>query len=490
MGDIEFQEIQDQLTPDQQIETDWYGGAFTLPRTTKKVLLVGASANYNNQVRQMHGVAQAITDYGEGSPLATMVEKFLKVPSATKVPLYCMSIAAGSGSATVAITLATNASSAGVFRLWLAGRRFEVGVASGDTPTEIADAMVLEVNAKKYNLPVGITAAIGVITVTAVTAGAAGNTIRVQTELTFTGTTSDVEDAPLAGGTTDTDPATALAGVESERYDLPVIHSEDTTAQASLEAHCIAMSAPSEKKWCVGICASVGTGATAQAYADTEDSYRLQIVRLEQSSEPVWEIAAIFAALRATRDPRQPLSDAECVGLSLPYDSTKWPTESEIESDLTEGVVTLKCQRQGSKVLVSRSVVSRHGASLSGNEARDSMIVEKSDYVDLTVLNAFSPYKSKNLKTASPAGRPSTITPVRALGILARALKMLDAQDYIQGVQTALDADEIFVQTNSTNPDRLDMGFPFNPTRHMHLLAGKKTYVLSNATITVGESTF
>jgi len=270
MGDIEFQEIQDQLTPDQQIETDWYGGAFTLPRTTKKVLLVGGSANYNNTVRQMHGVAQAVTDYGEGSSLAGMVEKFLKVPGASKIPLYTMSIAAGSGSATLDVTLTTTATSAGVFRLWLAGRRFEVGVATDDTPTVIADAMVAEVNAKKYNLPVGITAAVGVLTITATEAGAAGNTIRVQTELTCTGTTSDVEDAPLASGTTDTDPSTALAGVESERYHIIAIHSEDTTAQASLEAHCTSMSAPAEKKWCMGICASVGTGATAQAYADTE----------------------------------------------------------------------------------------------------------------------------------------------------------------------------------------------------------------------------
>jgi phage tail sheath gpL-like len=490
MGDIEFQEIQDQLTPDQQVETDWVGGAFTLPRTTKRVLLVGASANYNNVVRQMHSVAQAVTDYGEGSPLAGMVQAFLKVPGAGKVPLYCLSIAAGTGTATKDVTLTTTATSAGVFRMWLAGRRFEVGVATGDTPTEIADAMVLEVDAKKYNLPVGITAALGVITVNAVTAGAAGNTVRVQTELTCGGTTSDTEDAPLASGTTDTDPATALAGVENERYHLIVIHSEDTTAQASLELHCTTMSQPVNKKACIGICASVGTGATAQGYADTEDSYRLQIVRLEQANEPVWEVAAWFAGQRAVRDPRQALADATAPGLTLPYDATKWPTESEIESDLTEGVVTLKCQRQGAKVMVTRSVVSRHGASLSGNEARDSMIIERSDYVDETVLQAFNPYKSRNLKTASPAGRPSTITPTRALGILARALKLLDVEDYVQGVQTDLDNEDVFAQTNSSNPDRLDFGFPFRPTRHMHFAAFKKTYVLANNDASLESGTF
>lgn len=487
---IEFETIQDQLTPDQQVETDWYGGAFTLPRATKKVLLVGASANYNSQVRQMHGVSQAVTDYGEGSPLAGMVEKFLKVPGASKVPLYCMSVAAGSGTATDDLTLTGNATSAGVFRLTLAGKRFEVGVANGDTPTDVADAMVAEVNAKKYNLPVGVTAAIGVLTISAVTAGAAGNTIRFQTELTCTGMTADIEDGPLSSGTTDSDPATPLAGIANERFHLIVIHSEDTTAQASLEAHCTSVSQPSEKLWCMGICASVGTGATAQGYADTEDAYRLQIVRLEQANEPVWAVAAVFAALRAVRDPRQALADAVCTGLTPPYDSTKWPTESEIESDLTEGVVTLKVQRQGSRVMVSRSVVSRHGGSLSGNEARDSMIIERSDYVDETVLQAFAPYKSKNLKTASPAGRPSTVTPNRAKGVLARALKLLDSEDYIQGVQTALDNGEIFISTNASNPDRLDFGFPFAPTRHMHFAAFKKTYQLVNNEIVVGQSEF
>ncbi len=78
MAEIEFTQILDQKKPAVMAETDWFGGANGLPDSSKKLVLLGASANFNNTLREVTSIAKGITDYVEGSPMACMIEAALK----------------------------------------------------------------------------------------------------------------------------------------------------------------------------------------------------------------------------------------------------------------------------------------------------------------------------------------------------------------------------------------------------------------------------
>lgn len=484
MAEIAFLEILDQKLPDVQAEVDWRGGVSGLPSLTKRLLLVGASANHGGEIRRQTSVSGGIADYGEGSPLAGMIEAALKTSS--KIELYAMSVAAGATQPTLNATFAGTSTAAGAINIWAAGRLFQIGVATGVGFAALATAIIAQVTRDAYNLPVGATAgAAGVVQWDAVLTGLCGNSIRIRIDCSAVpGITVDVGagavaigDAPLAGGTTDISPAVALAAIQGDqRFHLICLGSESTANITALTTHMELMATPAHQKWGMGIVATVGGSAGAQAIANTEDSKRMQIFSLPTSPQPVWEVAAAFAALRASKDPRQELDDLELTWLSPTVDATTWPTNPELESDLDEGVTPAKFVRQGNKVLVARSIHSEHTAGAAVEKAWDTSIVEKADYYRETLISYFAKYKGATLKSASPAGRSGTLTPAKAVAVMLGAAMKLDTGDFLQGVKTDNKAGLFVAQVNATNPDRLDLGAPFRPSRSAHFIAIQVTY--------------
>lgn len=80
--------------------------------------------------------------------------------------------------ATGTITFTTNATSSGTYYFSIGGDVITVSVASGDTPTEIGDALVAAITAKP-NLAVSAANVTGVVTLTAKNLGVNGNAIRI-----------------------------------------------------------------------------------------------------------------------------------------------------------------------------------------------------------------------------------------------------------------------------------------------------------------------
>lgn len=474
---INFQQIIDQYLPATQIETDWVGGMDGLASGTKKILFLSpklsAGTAVTGQVYQLTSPSIAKTLFGDGSRMAGMVEKAFNVSPMLRI--YGMAYAEGTTAATATITLATNASSSGVLRLWCAGRFVQVPIASADTPTAVGDDLVAAI-AQLPNRPFTAANNAGVVTLTARTLGTAGNTLRLRTEITCTGMTATQGGVggAFASGATEASPATQLAGIENERFHLIVLDTSDATAATALSTHVVKVSGVVAQKWCMGIVAFTGTDANAQTLAGNLDEYRMQVVHLENSDYPVWEIAAVFAAVRGMHDARHSCAGLEMVGIRSQIDSTKWLTANQANTNIEEGVTPLLATREG-RVYIARSVTTRQTAPIS---FRDHRIIEISDYVDECVLDAFKPIQSAVLKSASPAGRPDTITPGRATARLNAKLLQLDREDYIQGVEDAIKAGKNFAEVNVTNPDRLDLAFDFKPTRAAHGIMLRKTFTL------------
>lgn len=484
MSDIEFDTIIDQLTPDVQIETDWNSGAAGLANEKKTLLLMGQCLSTGSigvptgsgvkTPQRITSTARAIALFGKGSTLAVMCEYALK--AAPRATIYAVPYKAGTTpvAATGTVTLATNASSSGELRVWIMGERFSCGIASADTPTVVGDAIAAAINAHP-NLPVTAGNAAGTITLTARNAGIEQNTITYRSEITCTGMTTTDTGSVFTGGTVAGDPTTQLAAMTATRYHVIGIETNDATALGVLQTHVEAGCAPSEKRWGYGIAASNGDASAAQTLGNALDSYRMQVLWQESADRPCYVQAAVFAAVRALYGCKTSLDNHDLPGLLAQYAEDAWPNAGDIETALEEGLVPVKPLRNG-RCQVVRSVHTRQTTPLS---YRDHTIAEKSDYTDESIIDGFTPMVGKVLKTASPPGQPSTITPDRATAKLARILKALDKQDVLQGVEAAVAAGEVKAAVNSVTVTRLDCAFPFYPTQTAHTIMMRKTYTTS-----------
>lgn len=478
---IDFDVIVPQYTPDVQIETDWTGGLTGLPRDVKKLLLLGyktsAGSATAGQVKRFGGLTEAIGYWGKGSHLACMAEKALAI--APRSPLYGVSYAEGGAATAAAGTIAitgTKATVAGTFVFYIAGKRFQVGVAVDDTPTLVGDAIAAAVNGHA-NCPVTAVNVTGTVTMTARNLGPMGNAIKMRGEATvgcagLTFTTA----AALSTGATEGDPTTVLAGIESDRFHLVAINTTDSTTLGKLKTDREKQSGVAVKKWGLGIAACVDTKANAETLRNAVESYRMQIVWHQASEVPPWEIAAAFGALRATKAANRSLDDLTLAGVTPQYDETKWPTSGDIEEVLELGIVPLRCMREGT-VQVVRSVI-----AVDAGSYLDHNPIEISDYADEYLINLFvAQAKGKPLKVGSSPGTPTTITPARAAAIMNRALYKLDKADYLQGVESAVKAGYNVAEVNGTDPNRLDCAWQFWPIAFAHFIAMRKTYVVSGS---------
>jgi phage tail sheath gpL-like len=480
---IDFTEILPQNTPDVQVETDWTSGSAGLPNDNKTLLLMGQQlatgslavpTGSNVQVpRRITSTSQAIGLYGKGSNLAVMCEYALK--AAPRATIYAVAYKAGStpGAAAQTVTLASNASGSGELKVWIMGELFRTGIASGDTPTIVGDAIEAAINGHP-NLPVTAANAAGTVTVTARTPGLEGNSIAIRSEITGGITMTSTDGAAyLASGTVAGDPSDQLAAIVGDRYHLIAIETADSTELAKLKSHQETASTPAQKRWGLGIAGIVDTAANAQTLGNALDSYRMQVVWQEASDRPNYVLAAAFAGLRANYGPKESLDSAVLPNIPAPYDESGWPNAGDVETNVTEGLVVLRPIRANGTSQIVRSVITRQTTPLT---YRDHTIAEKSDYTDLAVIDGFSPFVGKVLKSASPPGLSGTITPRRAEAKLGRILRALDREDILQGVATAIAAGRVQAEINATEPTRLDCAFPYFPTQTAHTIMMRKTY--------------
>lgn len=479
---IDFQQILPQLTPDVQVETDWAGGRTGLAIDQKKLLLLGYMTTGTGVAGQVYSItsrAQGIALFGKGSDLACMIEMALSI--APMAPIYAVAYAedGGGAQATANVVLATTATAPGTLVVIIAGRRFQVGIAKSDTPTVVGEALAAAVNGHP-NCPVAAVNTTGTVAITARNKGTGGNSIRLSGYITSCGMTATIP-AVLASGLTDGTPATALAGVEGDRYHLIALNTQDVVNVPLLVTDREKQSGVAVKKWGLGIVGCTGTRGTAETLQGTSGvpSYRLQLVWHAECPRPCFELAAAFAALRATKRANVSLDDVVLPGFTPAVDETKWPNAAEIEAALRSGLTPLRPMRDGTMQVV-RSVIAKTQASVP--YYIDHMTIEISDYCDEFIIRLLTERaKGKRLKTASPPGSPSTMTPARITAILNEGLYLLDKDDYIQGVQDAIKKGLDFTVINSVDPNRTDSGLRFWPVAFAHFCAVKKNYVTADA---------
>lgn len=279
-----------------------------------KLILVGQyNSGYtptDNTPQLLDSAAQALTLYGPGSMLHLMAKRAFE--QAPNVPIYALPVAdAGGGTdAAGSVVVSGTATSAGTISLFIAGKKIQVSVASGDTANTVASAIRAAITADTH-LPVLSGGSTGTVSVTAKNAGTLGNGIKIYKDLDYgdsalepAGITLTI--AQLTGGATDPDITTALANLGGTWYTAIACPYTDATNVPALEAAAEVRAAAGVKMPFLGVIGYTGTRSDFVVAVTARNSKFVSWVPVEAS--PTWSaaITACAAALYVARQSTQP----------------------------------------------------------------------------------------------------------------------------------------------------------------------------------------
>ena len=197
------------------------------------------------------GLGDAQAQFGPGSILASMVERYRALDGYGELWALPMADAGGATAATGTIAYTGTATANGTIPLYVNGHKIQVPVASGDTASVIATSTAAAINAwsSPGGNPLSVTAAAstGTVTLTARNKGTLGNQGTIL--LSFAGTAAG-EGTPgttnvagvtavitgFASGATDPTVATALANLPDQPFDFICCPYNDTTSLDAIKA--------------------------------------------------------------------------------------------------------------------------------------------------------------------------------------------------------------------------------------------------------------
>jgi phage tail sheath gpL-like len=519
-------------TPGVYLSVILGGAATSAGAAAKKILLVGnkitttltntapsfsvaAGTQANASPAFIASADDAVTYFGRGSELHRMAKRvFEQYPDA--LVYGCAVAESGGNRATVVCTFATNASAAYSIRCRIAGRTFDVPVASGDTPTVIATAVANAI-LDESDLPVTAQFALGVLTISAKHPGPRGNALYArlsfvdsagrETLITSSSTSSGAGTTGtmsggsaegglylFTGGTTADDVTNALAAIASTKYDRIVSAVRDATNVDLIAAHVDSLAAVTSQKrqqWVIG---SVDTLANATTLATGRNDSRGQIAWHYNSPVPAEEVAAQVAAARLigdsfaggslvgeASDPAANLDGLLLKSIPTQHDVADRPTDTEIESALNNGLTVLA--PSGAFTSVARSVTTRSLDALSNPSysVLDTSNVTIIDHVaddlqsDLATVYAGCKLASDSAD-GEPPDAPRVVTPSMIRGRIHYKLKGYESASIIRDVDANLS--NLQVEEDGNVAGRVNAEIPCEPIPGLHVLGGNVRQVV------------
>lgn len=293
-----------------------------LPILEYAVLLIGqklatGTADADTPVR-VTSVKAAKALFGTGSMLARMVEAYMTVDEYTA--LYCLPVADNDSGAAAAgtVTVTGAATAAGTLNFHVGGERVQVGVASGDSLSDIAADLADSVNAST-SLPVTASATGAVVTVTARHKGELGNSIDLRHSYLEGETLPDGVDltiVKMTGGTGNPDlssisSGTGLASLPDTWWQIWISPYTDTANLNEIHTEITDRYGPDRELWAVHVTAMrdtfnnlVAKGAQyPQKFRSAISEASDTISGVEINAAQAGAIAAYYLAV----DPARPL---------------------------------------------------------------------------------------------------------------------------------------------------------------------------------------
>lgn len=245
----------------------------------------------------MTSVADAVSLFGDGSEMTRMVKRFMDVNKST--PLYAVAVSESSGAqADGYVELTTTATGSATLRIFVCDEFVDTGIVTGDTPTEIAENAVININGKS-SWPVTASSAAGLITLTAKNAGLRGNDIRYFAQIlpsNISTTVTPVASTKLTQGTVSDDNTAALATILGRRFYYCISAASDQTQLGDWLTQIQSEALPTNGRRMRLFASSVDTLANSITLSTALNSERAEVVWLQNADQKPSGLAANQAA--------------------------------------------------------------------------------------------------------------------------------------------------------------------------------------------------
>lgn len=321
-----------------------------LPVAEQKILLIGQQLASGTVAaltpRRISQSDQGPAFFGRGSQLAAMVAAALAANSQTELWAIGIGDDAGGTAATWTITITGPATAAGTLAYMIAGVRVTVAVATGDTATEVGDAIAAAVTALP-DLPVTAANDAGEVTLTCRHKGTLGNDLQIMQnvydgDVTPAGLTSTIAAATAGAGNPDlTDVFAAIGDAQYQAIALGVI---DATNLSVVDAELATRWGPARQIEGRAYAGVSGSFSTLTTFGATRNGIFMTVMGSYRMPTPPWKLAAAMAGVAAFNleiDPARPLTDLELPGVIAPRPEYRF-TEAERDQLLGAGISTFK----------------------------------------------------------------------------------------------------------------------------------------------------
>lgn len=351
-----------------------YGaGPLSAGDQTITLLLVGnktsaGSMTANQDVSACFSETEADALVGPGSEQARQAYAALQIPG---VQIWLAPVSdPGGTAASIIITLATTATSAGVFDYYIGGRLVSLPVALGDTAT-VAGALLADLINANTRLPCTAADTTGAVTLTMKQTGPRGNDVFVRqvqtgkpgamTSTLSTGTAVTGVGMKFASGATADDLTTVATNTFAGWYNRVGLAARDATQLGVWETSMDSKAGPLEGRPQHTVCASNAALATVQSLTQTTlNNARFQMLWLLNGENDPAEVGATMAAIRCVTeqgDPGASYDDVVLPGVAPQFLSSNIPQRSTLVAALQTGVTPLTSTK--TEVKVVRSITTR-----------------------------------------------------------------------------------------------------------------------------------
>lgn len=436
-----------------------------------KVLVVGqrlaAGTVAELAPTRVTNASQAAEYFGAGSILAQMLAAHFQQNELTETWAVALDDL-GAGTAAVGAVQFGGAPAAGTLSLYIGGRRIRVGVAAGDTGTEVAAALVAEI----ATLPdVPVTAAVNgvddtIVDLTARHKGEAGNDIDIRAnyfgESLPTGLTVTV--TPMATGAGNPDIEEIWPVLGDEHFNIIAMPWTDAANLTALETELADRWGPLRQIEGLAFAAATGSHSELVTLGDSRNSKHLSIMNAAGSPSLTWEWAAAVASVAAyygNIDPARPFQTLALDGIKAPAIVDRF-TLAENNLLLYDGIATHMVDAGGT-VLIQR-LVTTYQENPQG--AEDIAYLD----VNTPLTLAYLRYDFRNLilrkyprhKLAGDDARfgpgQAVITPKVGRAEAIARFRIWEEIGLVEGIDQF--KRDLIVERNIADPNRLDFLLP------------------------------
>jgi phage tail sheath gpL-like len=254
------------------------------------------------------------------------------------------------------------------------------------------------------------------------------------------------------------------------QYNIITVPFIDSTSVAALKTHLDNISGPMEERPGTGYIADDDALGTVTTLGGTTiNSGRILLAYLRGTQSPAYEIAAAFAAVKASEeDPARPLNTLELTGIAAPPIASRL-SRTEQESCLANGVTPLEVG-PGEVVQIVRAISTyvKNAAGINDISLLDITTICTLDYVREAIRT--------RIALRFPREKLSSKTPDKVRDQIIDVLEQLEELEIVENVADNLDG--VIVERDLQDPNRLDAKIPTDVVNGLHVFAGRIDLIL------------